>query len=582
MPEGSGLRRSDSKEQTAKGSSEAALIRRASQGDVEAFNRLVLRHRQSVLHFAWTMVRDWDLAEDLAQQTLLEAYRGLSGLREPRKFRAWLLTIARRRAMRHWGSLASQPPTIEFSESVIYPLTHEPSLLASDEVSDRIRESLLELSSRNRQVMALHYLDGYSCNEISGRLSIPAGTVKRILHESRNRLRTGMGIAAKAPHPGGGLSKMETKKKLGPRNLQWWINGSWPGPIMDGLMPRAICLAANKKAKITGEIAKEIDANAAFVEEALGPLVHEGLVSKTEDDKYLTNFIAMDAADWIATTAGIREFGIHAADFLLPYLPLLENAWNKTTLPERGFPWEQGIWPVLSLLLCNQGVSRQLGSGPEAPMRASGKRYWAGGHEIVDPRHELWTVGFSLTSPKDALIGYGHLWSFGLRREYLYGWPDERSMVFTALSKGISETEQIARDADLPLEQVREIVADLIKQGAAAQGDRGLSLLFPVFGKAESDILTPVIDQVAVPLVNDLLKPATADLADKLRAAGYEHLEEQFRVWQGWLMGNISGEAVRELLNRGVLPDPGDPAPANFARIGWEKDLPLMTWHTAA
>jgi RNA polymerase sigma-70 factor, ECF subfamily len=577
MPEESGLRRSDSKEQTAKGPSEAALIRRAAQGDVEAFNRLVLRHRQSVLHFAWTMVRDWDLAEDLAQQTLLEAYRGLSGLREPPKFRAWLLTIARRRAMRHWGSLASQPPTIEFSESVIYPLTHEPSLLVSDEVSDRIRESLLELSSRNREVMVLHYLDGYSCNEISGRLSIPVGTVKRILHESRNHLRTGMGIVAIAPQPGGGSSKMETKKKPGPRHLEWWINGTWPGPIMDGLMPRAICLAANRKAKSAEKIAKEIDANAAFVEEALRPLIHEGLVSKAEDGKYQTNFIAMDAADWIAITAGTRELGIHAADFLLPHLPVIENAWNKTTLPERGFPWEQGIWPVLSLLLCNQGVSRHWGPGPEAPLHASGKRYWAGGHEVVDPRHEPWTVGFNLMTPKDNAIGYGYFWSYGLHRRNMYDWPDERGNVITALSKGISETEQIARDADLPLEQVREIVADLIKQGVVAQEDRTLSLLFPVFGKADSDILTPAIDEAAVPLVNDILEPATAGLAGKLRVAGYGHLEEQFRVWQGWLMSNISGEAVHELLNRKVLPDPGDPAPANFALIGWEKDLPLMT-----
>jgi len=45
---------------------EAALINRAGQGDVEAFDRLVMRHRQSILHFAWTLVRDWDLAEDLA------------------------------------------------------------------------------------------------------------------------------------------------------------------------------------------------------------------------------------------------------------------------------------------------------------------------------------------------------------------------------------------------------------------------------------------------------------------------------------------------------------------------------------
>ncbi|NIR02229.1 MAG: hypothetical protein GTN78_18875, partial [Gemmatimonadales bacterium] len=109
---------------------------------------------------------------------------------------------------------------------------------------DRVTAHLRELSSRSRRVVTLHYLDGYSCREIGNQLSIPEGTVKRILHESRNSLRASMGIAV--PRATGGRAM---KAKTGPRHLVWWINGNWPGPYMQGLLPQSICLAVNKTAK---------------------------------------------------------------------------------------------------------------------------------------------------------------------------------------------------------------------------------------------------------------------------------------------------------------------------------------------
>jgi len=223
--------------------------------------------------------------------------------------------------MRYWGSLASQPSTLELTESVIYPLTCAPP---SDEMGDRIRESLLDLSSRHRQVTVLHYLDGYSCSEISTRLSIPAGTVKRILHESCSHLRTCMGVAA--VHPEGGLRKMSEKRKPGPRYMVWWINGQWPGNIVGDLLSRAACLAANKGPKTIEQLSKELDANAAYIEQALQPAINEGLMSRTDDGKYLASFIALDGEDWISMTQGIRELGAKAADFLTPLLPSLEEA----------------------------------------------------------------------------------------------------------------------------------------------------------------------------------------------------------------------------------------------------------------
>jgi hypothetical protein len=74
------------------------------------------------------------------------------------------------------------------------------------------------------------------------------------------------------------------------------------------------------------------------------------------------------------------------------------------------------------------------------------------------------------------------------------------------------------------------------------------------------------------------LLPATADIADRLRALGYGHLEEQFGEWRRWLEGNVAGEALRELVKRGVLPEPGNPAPMNFCMLGWIGTLLGLEW----
>jgi len=184
---------------------DAELVSRATRGEVAAFDQLVLRHRQSVLHVARGIIGHWDESEDAAQQAFIEAYAGLRGLQEPGKFKPWLMMIARRSALRRRSSFFSRPSTLGDFESLIcsFPMSQAPP--ADQDVAERIRESIEELSARGRQVITLHYLDGYSCREVGQRLGIPDGTIRRILHESRNDLRAGVGLEAR-----GGTPQMES------------------------------------------------------------------------------------------------------------------------------------------------------------------------------------------------------------------------------------------------------------------------------------------------------------------------------------------------------------------------------------
>ena len=70
------------------------LIRRILSGDDEAFTTLVGKYQKSVHALAWRKIGDFHIAEEITQDTFLQAYKGLAKLRNPHQFAGWLYVIA--------------------------------------------------------------------------------------------------------------------------------------------------------------------------------------------------------------------------------------------------------------------------------------------------------------------------------------------------------------------------------------------------------------------------------------------------------------------------------------------------------
>lgn len=168
---------------------ERALVLRAQQGSREAFEELVRLHARRAYAVARAITVTHEDAEDAVQEGFLHAYRALDRFRPEQAFGAWLhrivanaaLDIGRRRKVRDADALP---------ESISLPF-RDPA--EHDELRRRLLEGLGELPNRQRAVIVLHDVEGFTHGEIGGMLGIPEGTARSDLHHARAALRRRLG-----------------------------------------------------------------------------------------------------------------------------------------------------------------------------------------------------------------------------------------------------------------------------------------------------------------------------------------------------------------------------------------------------
>jgi RNA polymerase sigma factor (sigma-70 family) len=172
---------------------DAALVRRAREGDEGAFGELVARHRPMLVGLCRRVLGDRGLAEDAAQEAVLQAMVGLDRLERPERFGSWLGGIGlnvcrrwRREQAREAWSLAALTGGRAGSDQ----MPHEPAELAeAAEAAERVRRAVRRLPAGQRAAVVLFYLVGMAHREVAVALGIGVGAVKTRLHKGRAALR---------------------------------------------------------------------------------------------------------------------------------------------------------------------------------------------------------------------------------------------------------------------------------------------------------------------------------------------------------------------------------------------------------
>jgi RNA polymerase sigma-70 factor (ECF subfamily) len=172
----------------AESDEDAALVRRAAGGDATAFDELVRRHWHALVRLARVVTASDLDAEDLAQETLVHAWRRLGELRSTASFLPWLHRSLVRRAVRAARGRRRRDELLRAGgdvEPAAAPAAYEPTPLAARQA----RELLAALTPRQRAVVFLVEVEGLSTAEAASALGAAEATVRVHLFLARRRLR---------------------------------------------------------------------------------------------------------------------------------------------------------------------------------------------------------------------------------------------------------------------------------------------------------------------------------------------------------------------------------------------------------
>jgi RNA polymerase sigma-70 factor (ECF subfamily) len=165
------------------------LVVAAILGNLEAFEELVVRYRPAVVRLARTIVGA-DYAEDVAQDSLLLAFKALPGIEEPRKFGAWLSAITRNRAFRFSKSETTHmTKRVALDEALLEKIEALARPIADKERDEAMINALDSLPADYAMPLRLRFLDEMPLDRIAAFMGVPLSTVKWRIHHGKKLLR---------------------------------------------------------------------------------------------------------------------------------------------------------------------------------------------------------------------------------------------------------------------------------------------------------------------------------------------------------------------------------------------------------
>ena len=178
-----------------------ALVTRAKAGDSEAFRSLVVRYQRKVYSVALGIVRDPDLAWDVAQEAFVRVHQHLADFKGESAFSTWVFRIAthlaidsvRRERTRAKDELeeADEAALSEGGEGILSTAlgTNPQETALRHELMDQIGEALDRLPEKHRTILVLREVEGLSYEELAERLGLHKGTVMSRLFHARKKMQ---------------------------------------------------------------------------------------------------------------------------------------------------------------------------------------------------------------------------------------------------------------------------------------------------------------------------------------------------------------------------------------------------------
>lgn len=163
--------------------SDFELVKAILDGRTDLYSQLLLRYEASVKAMCYSVLTDMHLAADASQDAFIKAFENLGTLRNPKVFGAWLMRIAKRRAL---DMLSQQQKANQLKQTRQLPY-HDTETCA--EIKRNLLDAMMKLPKHERQTVLLRYFEGHSVRQVASITQRSVGTVTKQLSRAHRRLR---------------------------------------------------------------------------------------------------------------------------------------------------------------------------------------------------------------------------------------------------------------------------------------------------------------------------------------------------------------------------------------------------------
>ncbi|MCL4166582.1 UNVERIFIED_CONTAM: hypothetical protein GTU68_007368 [Idotea baltica] len=178
-----------------------ALVQRVQRGDKQAFDLLVLKYQNKIVHLVSRYVHDAHESQDVTQEAFIKAYRGLKNFRGDSAFYTWLYRIAINTAKNHLVTMSRKitDTGVDSADAEQYDgggalreyATPEREMV-TEQIAQVVQESINALPEELRMAITLREFDGMSYDDIASAMDCPIGTVRSRIFRAREAIDTNL------------------------------------------------------------------------------------------------------------------------------------------------------------------------------------------------------------------------------------------------------------------------------------------------------------------------------------------------------------------------------------------------------
>jgi RNA polymerase sigma-70 factor (ECF subfamily) len=170
----------------------ARLVRQSIQGDAQAYGELVRAHSKRAYSIAYSVLGDFQAAQDVAQEAFVRGYSKLDSLKDPEKFVGWIDTITRNLARRALQQRRRESVLLtDFSDPANHPAAPERTQALN------LQEAINSLPETYREPLVMRYITGATYEEIGAMLGMSRNTAEVRIHRAKKMLTENMAKARK-------------------------------------------------------------------------------------------------------------------------------------------------------------------------------------------------------------------------------------------------------------------------------------------------------------------------------------------------------------------------------------------------